>query len=85
MLGGKYWIVGKPAMAASLQISWEQEIIPGDFYRTLYFCAISAEQVLTLWQTLRNFSVFVCVQTWLFLSSPQSITATWEYITWWGR
>ena len=31
MFGGKYWIVGKPAMAASLQISWKQEIIPGDF------------------------------------------------------
>ena len=63
MFGGKYWIVGKPAMAASLQISWEQEIIPRDFYRTLFFCAISAEQILTLWQTVRN-SMF------LFVSKP---------------
>ena len=63
MLGGKYWIVGKPAIAASLQISWEQESIPRDFYRTLFFCAISAEQVLTLWQTLRNLM-------FLFVSKP---------------
>ena len=66
MFGGKYWIVGKPAMAASLQISWEQEIIPRDFYRTLFFCAISAEQILTLWQsweTVRNFM-------FLFVSKP---------------
>ena len=76
MFGGKYWIVGKPAMAASLQISWKQEIIPGDFYRTSFFCAISSEQILRLLQAVRNQIFLFVVQTWLFLSSPQSITAT---------
>ena len=38
IFGGKYWIVGKPAMEASLQISWGREVDRKLFYLLLMQC-----------------------------------------------